>query len=101
EGSGGESRQSLDGDRVTAPLAPTVVALAEPLDGALHLSDPLEQVVGERDLLLALERLGAGVGLVVTGRIGEPAPLQFGDLAERLVVLGLQLVPALGQSDPD
>jgi len=47
EGRGRERRQSLDRDGVAAPLAVTVVALAEAVDGAFHLIDPLDQTLSE------------------------------------------------------
>ena len=84
----GNAASRSTGIGVAAPLAPAVAALVEPVERPLHLGDPLQDVVGQRDLLLALERLGAGVGLVVAGRVGEPVALQLGDLRQRLVVLG-------------
>src|SRR5262249_11142117 len=97
EGSGRECGQALHGDGVAAALAPAVTALVEALQRALDLVDPLEDAVGQRDLLLPFERLGTGVGLVVAGRIGEAVTLQLGDLRDGRVVLRLQLVAARGQ----
>src|SRR6187401_1348423 len=87
ERSGRECGKPLDRNGGAALLTPAVVALLEALEGALDLVDPLEDVVGEGDLLLALEGLGARVGLVVAGGIGQPVALGLGDLVDGLVVL--------------
>src|SRR5919204_6269777 len=72
ERSGRERGEPFDRDRVAAPLAPAVAALFQAFERTLDLIDALEDAVGQRDLLLALERLRARVGLVVASRVGEP-----------------------------
>src|SRR5207247_1123667 len=53
------------------------------------------------DLLFALERLGARVGLVIASGVGEPVALQFRDLGERLVVLFAKLGLPRGERRTD
>src|SRR5680860_1546651 len=60
-----DSQKTILADRVAAAMASAKAAVQDPLERVLALLGHLAGVVDQRDLLLALEGLGAGVGLVV------------------------------------
>src|SRR4051812_4260363 len=90
QGRTGERLQPRPADGVAAVLADSVGAVVEALQGALDLGQEVAAVGGQRHLVLALEGLGAGVGLVVTGALTavalqrRPGALRLGDLAAQL-----------------
>ena len=77
--------------------------VVDPGQGPLGLRQELAGVVGEGQLMLALERLRAHVGLVIPGvadRVTEPGgDVRLGplDVGAQLRGLGGQLVAHLGQ----
>src|SRR5665647_1153422 len=60
-----EDQKTILADRVAAVFADSIAAVQDPLERVLALLRHLAGVVDQRDLLLALEGLGAGVCLVV------------------------------------
>src|SRR5674476_50578 len=64
-----EGQKTILADRVAARLADAVGAVDDPLEGMFALFEHHARVVGQRDLLLTLERLGSGVGLVIAGTV--------------------------------
>src|SRR5665647_65383 len=60
-----EDQKTILADRVSAVFADSIAAVQNPLERVLALFGHLPGVVDQRDLLLALEGLGAGVCLVV------------------------------------
>ena len=89
--------KSKFGDGLATVLADSVAAVVHLLQCPTILIEQITGIVGERDLLLALERLGSGVGLVVacavTGVLHQV--LQFGlrrgDLLLEMSNVGLDL----------
>ncbi len=98
-----ECLQPCLADRIAAALANAVGAVIESLQGPLDLGQQIPAVGGERHLVLALEGLGAGVGLVVAGAVAAvtlqrcPGLLGIADLAAQLARLPIELDPDLGQ----
>src|SRR5690349_15944417 len=89
----GRARERLQArlhDRLVAALAPPVRPLVQPLHRALHLHQQVAAVVGDGQLLLPLEGLRAGVGLVVARAVAAGL-LQPGQLGDRTVVVGAPL----------
>ena len=93
-------------DRVAAVLAAPVGAGVEPRQRALDLREQVAAVVGQRHLVLALERLGAGVGLVA-GALAAGVTLQrrlhllrLVDLAAQVLGLLLELLADLVELRP-
>ena len=90
-------------DRVAAGLADAVGAVVEPFEGVHVLPEHLAGVVGQRDLLLALEGLGSGVGLVVARPVAgvthqaDEVCLGDRDLTAQVCDVGLDLGAHLAQ----
>src|SRR5919106_3442992 len=59
-----EGLQPSLADRVAAPLADAVCAVVDAGEGPLGLAEDLSMARGQRHLVLSLERLRTGVGLV-------------------------------------
>src|SRR5665647_2623344 len=64
-----EDQKTILADRVAAVFADSIAAVQDPLERVLALLRHLAGVVDQRDLLLALEGLGAGVCLVVAALV--------------------------------